>query len=45
MQKEITTETWLGNSVLWNRMYSTVLDKKRIQIKEGNSTPKRSSNG
>ena len=21
MQKEITTETWFGNFVLWNRLY------------------------
>jgi hypothetical protein len=28
MQKEITTSTWLGNSMSWNRVYS-VGKKKR----------------
>jgi len=26
-EKEITTKTWLGNSVLWNRMYSAGKNK------------------
>jgi len=43
MQKEIITKTWFENSVLWNRMYSA--GKKRLQVKEENSTPKGSSNG
>jgi len=28
MQKEITTKTWLGNSVLWNRLYSAGKNKR-----------------
>ena len=27
MQKEITTKTWFGNSVFWNRMYSAGKNK------------------
>ena len=28
MQKEITNKTWLGNSVLWNRMYGNGRNKR-----------------
>jgi len=43
MQKEITTKTWFGNSVLWNRMYSA--GKKDTASKGRKFNSKRSSNG
>jgi len=48
MQKEKTSKTWLGNSLLWNRMYSAGINKrdywwrKKIQTKKNHQMTKRS---